>query len=830
MPNIQPKEEKRIKEYLGKKLSEGRIILFTGAGFSSEAKDRNGKNLPLSRELAEELCGLINLQYSPGESLKDICQLAIWKKKTEVSRYLKERLTVDPRSLDSEYKTVISCPWRKAYTVNVDNLFEAAQAKFNFERRIVCLSGNTADQTSRARSPKDLIVTHLHGMLEDIPDHVTFSHEQYFEQTFSNAYYDSLSAEMLLYPFVFLGNQLDEELLWRYIRLRKLKGSIREFGELRPNSLLVIPALSPVRQEMLREYNITWIPQTCKEFCARFLDPLKTESQKGLVKLKQLSKESDPVSIPSVSHLMNLEKGPPSKNYLLGSEPSWKDIYFHSIERDRESKWMDKIRDAAKRNGKRQNPVPVFALTGTAGDGKTSIAMRMAAQMANKGSTVGWIDRESNIAPHKIYNLVEKSEGMEYLFIDTPDIYGSSIFKPISELALRSKLKSIFLAVRSGKADRIFQSPLFDKSIPFEEFSTYRLTDKEINKMLDLLESKNLLGNLKGKNREDQAAVFKGKLDRQLIVAMIEATSGQKFTDKIHDELADLEGISKQVYCLAAAATSKNHYLLREEILLGMRGDKSNNILNIIKQMVRRGLLVESAAHKGLKVRHKVIAEKISDSLALQNQLIAFYTRLAYIAAIKSQEQTSEQERMKRLLKTLINHDILFKISSAPADIQGLYESIEDLLKNDHHFWLQRGCFELESGRLDLSRNYLSQSLGLNSEDPFARLSMEHLNFKEAISRPDLERSFRKAEEAYENIVQIIEIRGKLDPYPYHILGAQGLKWAKKGIRNPEERKKYLEDLLDILKKGAENHKFSDAVKDIRGKVQKEILDFFVKN
>ena len=829
MPNIQPKEEKRIKEYLGNKLSEGEIILFTGAGFSSEAKDKNGKNLPLARGLAKELCDLINLEYSSNESLKDIFQVAIRKKKKEVSRYLKERLAVDPRSLDSEYKTIIGQPWRKAYTVNVDNLFEAAQAKFNFDRRIFCLSGNVAGQPSRAQSPKDLIVTHLHGMLEDIPDYVTFSHEQYFEKIFSDSCYNILSSEISQYPFLFLGTKLDEELFWRYIRLRESKGSIRNFGELRPNSLLVIPELSPIRQELLKEYNITWIPQTRKEFCEHFLAPLKAESQKGLIKIKQFLKESDPVSVPSVSHLMNLEKGQPSKSYLLGSEPSWKDIYSHSVERDKESEWIDKISGKSQNRNSRQNPVPVFALTGTAGDGKTSIAMRIAAQITNKGKTVGWIDRGSNIAPHKIFNLVENSEGMEYLFIDTPDIYGSSISQTISELSLKSNLKSIFLAVRSNKADRLFESALFDKSIPFEEFSTYRLTDNEINKILDLLEDKNLLGNLKGKSREDQIAVFKSKSDRQLIVAMIEVTSGKNFTDKIHEELEDLERVSKLVYCLVAVATSRNHYLLTEEILLGMRGDESNNILNTIDQMVRRGLLVESIPKK-LKVRHRVIAEKVCERLALQKQLMPYYTCLAYIAAIKSTEPTSEQKRMKRLLKTLINHDFLFKISSETTEVKGLYESIENFLKNDHHFWLQRGCFELESGSLNLARNYLNQSQSLSSEDPLVILSIEHLNFKEAVSNPTLEKSFKLAKEAYENIVRLIETRGKLDPYPYHILGAQGFTWAKKGIKNPDKRKKYLENLLVVLKEGAENHKLSNEIKDIKDKVQKEILHFFVRN
>ncbi|MDE0119594.1 MAG: hypothetical protein OXM55_06260 [Bdellovibrionales bacterium] len=72
--------------------------------------------------------------------------------------------------------------------------------------------------------------------------------------------------------------------------------------------------------------------------------------------------------------------------------------------------------------------------------------------------------------------------------------------------------------------------------------------------------------------------------------------------------------------------------------------------------------------------------------------------------------------------------------------------------------------------------------------------------------------------------------RGKLDPYPYHVLGIQGLQWAKKGIKDTTKRKKYLENLLTILERGVESHKRSNELKDIRDKVQLEILYFFTRN
>ena len=820
--SIQTQQKDRIK-YLGRKLSEGKLILFTGAGFSSNAKDMKGRNLPLAKELAKEISNLIGVEDS-NPSLKEIFEVSIQKQKNKVSKYLQERLTVDSSSLNDIYKVMINQPWYKIYTVNIDDIFSAAQAKFNFDRRIFCVSNYINNQETQIETPKDLMVIYLHGMLSDIPDDITFSKEQYFEKmAFSDSYYNILASEILQYPFIFLGNKLDEDIFWHYIYLRRKKGGIKGLKELRPNSIIVVPELSNTRQELLKTYNITWIPQTCEEFCQDFLIPLQEESKKGFIKIKSITTQQTTKSIPVISDLITVDKHSRSSHYLLGAEPSWKDISSNlAIKRDKEPEWLDKINSHLKKES-----TPIFIFTGTAGDGKTSIAMRVALHLSNQGQTVGWIDRNSDIPPHRITHFIDNTENLESLFIDTPDIYGLNIPQIISNIVLMKKLKFIALIIRSSKMDTVLKGPLLDNSIHIEEFATYPLTDNEIIKILDLLKETHLEGVLKQKNRLEQVRVFKEKSNRQLIVAMIEATSGKDFVTKICDEFEELGTTSRQIYCLVSVATSRNHSLLREDILLGFP-DRDNTIINEIDKLLRRGLFIED--NNFLKVRHRVIAQKVSDRLSEDNKLIHFYTTLAYIAAIRSTQPTSEQKRMKRLLKALINHKLLLKISSDAGEARNLYETIEELLKNEHHFWLQRGCFELARGDLSLARNYLNQSSSLNNLDPLVILSIENLNFKVAIANPNTEKSSVIAKAAYDNIVELIDKRGNIDPYPYHVLGNQGLYWAKKGIKDIEERKKYLEKLLSILKKGVQSHKRSNELIEIRDKVQKEILNFFLKN
>ena len=431
--------------------------------------------------------------------------------------------------------------------------------------------------------------------------------------------------------------------------------------------------------------------------------------------------ESTINTIPIVSDLISLDQNRPSRRYLLGAEPSWKDIYSNSIiERDRERVWIQEITSYIEKNKATSIP-PVFVFTGTAGDGKTSIAMKLAFYLTNKQQTVGWIDRNSNIPPDRIAKLVENTQNLESLFIDTPDMYGRIISQIISDLALRKTLKFIVLIIRSTKVDTLIKTPLFDNTIPVKEFVTYNLTDNEINKILDLLEEKHLIGTLKGKSRKEQIDVFKSKSDRQLIVAMIEATSGEEFSKKICEEFEQLEGDSKLVYCLLALATVNSCPLFKEEVLLGVGENMDNSIMNIINKLAQRGLLIED--NNKLKVRHRVIAETVYDRLSSDYQLMPYYIRLAYIAAIQSTNKSLEKKRMERLLKKIINHETLFKISPNPEDAEKLYESIEKILTNNHHFWLQRGCFALERNNLDVARNYLNQSLNLRSSDALVSLS-----------------------------------------------------------------------------------------------------------
>ena len=824
---IDKESQSRISEYLSRKLSEGQLILFTGAGFSMSAKDHQDESLPSGRVLAKELWQLaFPDQEFDDSSLSDVYEAARKSGERKLTEYLTKRFTVNPKTLPSWYKTAIGQPWYKAYTLNIDNLMNTAASKFNLSRKLVSLSKD--DPVVNLNIPKDLVVRHLNGSLSDLPDGVVFTDQHYGLRLSSapDSIYMQLTAELLKHPFVFIGSELDESLLWQHIALRRSKGKNRSYRETRPNSLLVIPELSKARQKMLSGFNIDWIPMTGEEFTSKYLGVNESASFTGIANLKRQFQEGQQQSqsIPTVSSLIQLEEEKLAKktDYLMGATPRWFDVASGvAITRDKEDDWCNEVR---KTFSQKNESSPLFIFTGTAGDGKTTFAMKIASKLSAEGKIIAWLNEDHNIPPQKLIHLINKIPGVEGLIIDNPDIYGRSIIEPLAELCRDNILKFVAVVIRSGEIDNFLSHPQLCDLKKIEK-RTYNLRDNEINLLIDKLKETNLLGFLKGKNREEQFKIFKNKAQSQLIVAMIEATSGKDFTEKINDEFETLDSNSKEIYCLVALATSIGHYLTSKDILLTIN-DPSNKSANKINNFKERGLF-QINEFNGLRVRHKLIAEKVSSRLIDDGQILNFYAKLSTIAAVSLLTVSSSDSRMKRLLRYTLNHRRLLSIGNY-QQAQDLYSSLENIQCNSYHYWLQRGSLELETGNLSLAQNYLEQAKALNDQDPYVELAYASLAFKLVNDNPESPESEKRMSEAFETLEELIKTRGEIDAYPYHVLGNEGLHWSRRSHQSVEKKKVFLTKLHNLVKQGVNFHRNDKMLIKLDRNLQREILNLAV--
>ncbi|MDC3958829.1 SIR2 family protein [Polyangium jinanense] len=266
-----------ITSDLGRELAAGRAVLFTGAGFSVDARAEDGSAIPSGPELSEELWDLC----FPGESrdgsaLQDLFQHALSETPDKLEALLRRRLTVDPARLPAFYRVWFALPWRRIYTLNVDDLATAAEARFDLPRPVV-IRAALADDPPPDETPDGsrLEVVHLNGHVTNGPRGVTFSTTQYGARLASDKdpHYAALVRDFCDLPFVFVGTRLDESPLWQELERVERTGG-EEPQRPRPRSLLVTPQIERARQCLLERIGVAWVPLSTRQFTDEVLFPI----------------------------------------------------------------------------------------------------------------------------------------------------------------------------------------------------------------------------------------------------------------------------------------------------------------------------------------------------------------------------------------------------------------------------------------------------------------------------------------------------------------------------------------------------------------------------
>lgn len=247
-------------------IGSGNAVLFTGAGFSADAKDHAGRHVPDSTEMVSELWTMLfGDAPQDGSSLADLYDVALLQKPDELREYLLRRLRIGDARLPASFGAWFAAPWRRIYTLNVDDLEVAVARQFALPRRLVSVSAVAEEPR---RDPGALEVIHLNGMVGDDPSQLTFSTMQYAARLCTpDRGYEQLVEDLRQLPFVFVGTRLDEVVLWKHVQLER-----QQTGHMpRRHSFLIAPSLDRARQALLASHRIHWVAATAAEVANQLL-------------------------------------------------------------------------------------------------------------------------------------------------------------------------------------------------------------------------------------------------------------------------------------------------------------------------------------------------------------------------------------------------------------------------------------------------------------------------------------------------------------------------------------------------------------------------------
>jgi hypothetical protein len=812
---------------LSRAFNNARPILFTGAGFSAGAANISGNNIPLAGNLTERIWSLLYgaTPLDPATSLQDIYANALRAKRNALSELLRDQMTVDSGTLPGFYERYFSFPWQRIYTLNIDTLEAAAEASFSLPRKIISSSavGRAQSGTPLGRDLSGCLeVIHLNGALSDVPDGVTFSMPQYGSRLASpDPWYTQIAAELASTPFIFVGTELDEPPLWQYISMRGTSGS-RENRGLRPRSYLVTPSLNRARRDMLQEHHITWVPLDAAQFEEQILSRLDDSAKQGHSQLQKWQRQRHvPVPMEHVADLIQRATSDRSHDFLLGHEPTWQDLLTG---RTAARTIDEELFNIARKRLEVEDDIPgLIVITGTAGSGKSASLMRLCLRLSSElDKQVGWIDRESETSPQDLRREIALSSPPDVIAIDDADRFGRNFPYTIKSLSEQNERRTLqILALRSTKTDRIINRHIL-QDIPISEYNTNILTNHDIDGVLGVLEKNNRLGVLRGQSPHKQRRLFSQKASRQLLVAMIETTSGKSFDEKIESELRDLHHEDQLIYGLVAVAHNHRFWITPQDALIAL-GEASNELLNRMEALTRRGLLDNRGGR--IQTRHRVVAAKIEEALRASGEIFPIVRGLSFLAATQVLPTMPRSQRPWRMLASLINHNYLERVLGTD-DTVALYDFLEDRLPWDHLYWLQRGSHALEFRGLDEAENYLAQAYRIEPSDYQVASAWAHLRLRVATNDPKASSAADLVFESVQILEGLIESRGEVDPYPFHILGNQGLSWARDGtFENSEARERFVSFLLSVVEKGVRLHPREPFLSRLLTKLRLQQLD-----
>lgn len=780
-------------------MRQGRIVLFTGAGFSVGAKTRSGLEVPGAGDLARALW---NIAF-PDEAfddpaLGDVYEAALQNGRDLTADLMREQLDVDPQAIDPGYQLWFSLPWYRIYTVNIDNMDQAAERAFKLPRPLQVLSA-LGDSVPAAESAR-LQVIHLNGTLEDLPD-VTFSPRQYGRrQAEIDLWFAALAIDLQTHPVLYVGTSLNEPPLWAYVEAR---GSKRTKREMRPGSFFVAPHLDRAKSVSLARYNVTWVETTTEQFAADVLTGLTEEAAEGLIAIERRAEaELGGPPVQRVIDLQNDSRGD-EREFLLGREPRWSDLtHGYAVHRSFDSKLVESFEKCEGR---------LFLVTGTAGSGKSTSAMRLALREAGAGTEVFALNRDGAKSLGALRRAVA-SENIDTLLIDDAHRFGDATIRFLDELLEDSPNMKVIACVRSSRM-RLLEDLKTSKHGTVEQVVPL-LGEEDTEALLDALDEANRLGKLKGLTRRQQHGEMQQTFGRQLLVALLEVTQGVRFEEKIDSECNELEGEAPMIYSIASLATYAGGSLSEAE-LIASSGD-ATTASEEIQRLEGRHLLVRTGSGR-IAVRHKVIAEHVVGYY--QGKGIIAQVCAALIAGLASNVPLGQQLRESgsgRLLIRLISHQFLIRLvyrgGNSRDDIsavRGIYDAVEPLLRADYHYWLQRGSFETKEdpGDLTLARNYLDQALSMAGDDTYVRTQWSYMMLKSASRHANTAGAADDAEVAFGELEDVIAAKGSSDSYPFHVYGSQGLAWVHRAPLSNDDKQQTLEKLRQVVASGLYLHR-----------------------
>ena len=835
-------DELFLTPWLQDQIRDGNAILFLGAGAAYGAKGPNGEKALSTNELRDAL----SERFLGGElkerTLAEVAEYA----KNEASLHDVQMMVnslFEPLEPAQFHHIVTSFRWHAIVTTNYDYIVERVYAANTDSLQVPIKIVKDGDAASaNLGDARKVPYLKLHGCLSAIGDEalpLILSTEEYARHRRNRERVFRMFADWATaHPIIFCGYNIGDP------NIQQILFDLGDLSVNRPTYAVINPSLNQFDIRYWQSKRFVPKRATLEEFLmhidshipsnARLLSVLRTPNASSIHAHIAHGKPSPELLLYVENELEHVREGMPTsavrpRDFYRGSGHSWDPIINRL---DIERRFMDELLFDAVLEPPANRRLQTYLVKGHAGSGK-SIALRRTAWNAavDHEAFVFWLNQGAELRfdlVHQLYNLTNERI---YIFVEDA-IQLLKELQSFSRAALQNAVPvTLIIAARTNEwnvAEDEYEEHLT------ASFELRHLDNREIRELLDRLEKNDCLGHLESLDIEERSEYFRETADRQLLVALHEATTGKSFEEIVVDEFTNVVPREAQALYLDVCTFHRLRVPLRAGLVSRISGisldyfrERLFNPLEHVVQVVYDRLSRDYAYQS----RHPVIAD------------------LVFQQALRDPEQRADQiVRLIRCMNSdfqsdqvafgnLISGRELTRLFDDRVLVDRIFQAASEAAASAAHVEHQRAVFEINhpSGNVHRALDSLQKA---EAEAGHRRRAIRHTRAqalrKVALeSRSELERD-RVRSEAVTILRRLIRSGGS--SRPYHTLGQILLDELKERIQalqgvDPsieELRQRQVGDLIDsierLLREGLQHYPGQSYLSDLEARLA-SILD-----
>jgi hypothetical protein len=624
-------------ENLFRKIAEGNVILFLGAGASITNKKY------LSKHLIEYYEAKVGIDTGIDNIVEfvDVLSANNTFSRSDFDLCITEAL----RNLEVEdtHRTIAAIPWREIITTNYDLLIEKANEevlrKSNDIKEIIPI--RSAKQYNRLCASNETKYVKLNGCISDRSAYpLVFSTNDFQKaKSFYKIIVNQFKEPSPNIEFLFIGYSFSDDFAQHFFETFD-KGREKRW------IYSIDPFVSDIRLPYYKEKRISIVKTTSSDFFNRYNGWLEENAElknRALNAIQIKDNNNNPIFVSQqlrqkfhnvIEPLNNdCREYINAQDFYLGEEPNYNVIRkgYDVIKKSKLEEIKNIIIDKTYNN--EHNLIPLFLLTGSFGTGKTTFTYRLIHELINNTKDFNAIAFEiKDFDKFKVKDfctLIEKTK-CQNVIIHSNYIEHSSIYKSLIELraALSTRQDDInYIFIQSVRENIL---SIHNKRSPQKNINIINIDSplniEETNDFLEKLRDTGLSNWRDTKEKELLAKKISREYKGDSYISLLGLIENGKHIEDLKDAYTQLSGDCKKAFIYTALVHRYNIFmpasLLKD--LISMNWD--DFMANVIKVEGKGILIQENTDSNGLepdlyfRTKHSLIAERLVGEILYNKQ------------------------------------------------------------------------------------------------------------------------------------------------------------------------------------------------------------------